>query len=195
MASSTRGRPHASSREVLADAAFELFLEQGYESTSVAEITRRAGVSRSSFFNYFESKSSILWFAFDEHVEQLEADLRDGSHELSSVLAGFGDGQAPETLALAIVDARTMGAEGELAVGRAVRQLRIAEAIAERLTREGSAAIRAEVIAAGCSAALVGAVWRWAQQGAGRHPLSGAVAQSLRAVAQSLRVMEDLFAS
>ena len=184
MASSNRGRPHASSREVLADAAFELFLERGYESTSVAEVTRRAGVSRSSFFNYFDSKSSILWFAFDEHVTRLESDLRTAGLNLREVLAGFGEGPSPETLALAIVDARTMGAENELIMGRAVRQLRIADAISARLLREGSGIIRAEIIAAGCAAALVGAVWRWAEQGAGRHPLSGAVGASLEVVSE-----------
>jgi AcrR family transcriptional regulator len=47
------GRPKASSRETIAEAACELFLEQGYEQTSIADISTRAGVSRSSFFNYF----------------------------------------------------------------------------------------------------------------------------------------------
>ena len=51
------GRPRATSRDVIAEAACELFLEQGFEGTTVADITRRAGVSRSSFFNYFTSKA------------------------------------------------------------------------------------------------------------------------------------------
>ena len=56
MATESRaGRPRASSRETLAEAACELFLEQGYEATSVVDIAQRAGVSRSSFFNYFSS--------------------------------------------------------------------------------------------------------------------------------------------
>src|SRR5690606_29598737 len=42
------GRPKASSRETNAEAACELFLEQGYEQTSVTDVARRAGVSRSS---------------------------------------------------------------------------------------------------------------------------------------------------
>lgn len=171
MSSSSRGRPHASSREVLADAACELFLEQGYESTSVTEITRRAGVSRSSFFNYFAGKSEILWFVLDRRVEALLAALADSGAELPEALASFAQGEAPDTLALAIVDARTMGVEEELAAGRAARQARIADAIAERLVRGGSDRIRAEIRAAGYAAALVSAVWRWADLGAGRHRL------------------------
>lgn len=185
MTTSTRGRPHASSREVLADAACELFLEQGYDATSVAEITRRAGVSRSSFFNYFESKSSILWFVFDEHAGALMADLEGSERTLAEALAAFGSGEPPETLALAIVDARTMRVEDELLAGRAERQSRIAAAVADRLAREGAGPVRAEIAAAAYAAAVVGAVWRWALQGAGRHPLQGAVTEGLE-VAESL---------
>lgn len=181
MTTTTRGRPHASSREVLADAACELFLEQGYDATSVAEITRRAGVSRSSFFNYFESKSGILWFVFDQHAARLAEALEDPALALGAALAAFGGGEPPETLALAIVDARTMRVEEELLADRAARQNRIALAIAQRLEREGESPMRAEIRAAGYAAALVGAVWRWALQGAGRHPLQGAVAESLDA--------------
>lgn len=181
MTPSTRGRPHASSREVLADAACELFLEQGYDATSVAEITRRAGVSRSSFFNYFDSKSGILWFVFDAQAERLVAALAGTGRPLADAFAEFGTGEPPETLALAIVDARTMGVEEELLAGRAARQQRIAGAIAERLEREGETPLRAEIRAAAYAAALVGAVWRWALQGAGRHPLGGSVADGLAA--------------
>ncbi|GAB2559984.1 TetR/AcrR family transcriptional regulator [Leucobacter ruminantium] len=186
MTTSTRGRPHASSREVLADAACELFLEQGYDATSVAEITRRAGVSRSSFFNYFESKSGLLWFVFDAHTGALVDALEGSRATLDEALAAFGRGEPPETLALAIVDARTMRVEEELLAGRAARQSRIAAAIAARLEREGESPVRAEIRAAGYAAALIGAVWRWALQGAGRHPLHGAVAESLGAAAEVL---------
>jgi AcrR family transcriptional regulator len=147
---------------VLADAACELFLEQGYEATSITEIARRAGVSRSSFFNYFAGKSEILWFGFDRRVDALLDALADPAPPLAD---------APDTLALAIVDARTMGVEPELEAGRAARQLRIGTAIAARLERDGVEAVRACVAGAGYAAALVSAVWRWADRGAGRNRL------------------------
>ncbi|MDQ2670204.1 MAG: TetR/AcrR family transcriptional regulator, partial [Gemmatimonadota bacterium] len=59
IADARSGRPRASSRESLAEAACELFLERGYEQTSVTDIATRAGVSRSSFFNYFDTKSAL----------------------------------------------------------------------------------------------------------------------------------------
>ncbi|WP_234427755.1 TetR family transcriptional regulator, partial [Streptomyces badius] len=39
-------------REVLAQAAFQLFLERGFERTTVDDIVARAGVGRRSFFRY-----------------------------------------------------------------------------------------------------------------------------------------------
>lgn len=181
MTTASRGRPPASSREMLADAACELFLEQGYERTSVTEITRRAGVSRSSFFNYFASKSETLWFVFDEHAAELAAELADRTVPLREALAGFGRGSAPETLALAIVDARTMGVEAELFADRAARQLRIGVAVAARLERDGADRLRAELLGAAYAEAVVGAVWRWAEQGAGRHSLAEVVGVALAA--------------
>lgn len=203
MSTPTRGRPRASSHETIADAAIELFLEQGYEATSVTEITRRAGVSRSSFFNYFSGKSDILWFVFDQHLDAVLAALADPAVPLAEALDGFAAGPPPETLALAIVDARTMGVEAELTTGRAERQLRLSQAIAARVaagagsgsgvsagTGAGvgagvgvgagaSAGFAPEVVGAGYAAALAAAVWHWAQLGAGRHRLADTVAEAL----------------
>ena len=172
---------------MLADAAGDLFLEQGYESTSIAEIARRAGVSRSSFFNYFANKAEILWFVFDGRVEALEAALADAGTPLAEALPAFAVGSPPDLLALAIVDARTMGVEEELHAGRAARQLRIAEAIADRIERDGEDRIRAEIRAAAYAGALVSAVWRWADLGAGRHALDEVVAETLDAARGVLR--------
>ena len=179
MGTPSRGRPHASSREELADAACELFLERGYGSTSIADIARRAGVSRASFFNYFSSKSDLLWDVFDIRLGALEARLAESRVSLGEALDGFADGEAPETLALAIVDARTMGLEEELLSARAERQSRIARAICERLMRDRGERLASEVRGAGYAAALVGAVWMWADLGAGRHSLAEEIRAAL----------------
>ena len=65
------GRPRRSSAEVLADAAAELFLEQGYGRTTVDQIAARAGVSRATFFNYFPAKSDVMWLELDAAVAGL----------------------------------------------------------------------------------------------------------------------------
>ncbi|GAA3121899.1 TetR family transcriptional regulator [Streptomyces rectiviolaceus] len=58
-------------REVLAKAAFQLFLERGFEQTTVDDIVARAGVGRRSFFRYFPSKEDAV---FPDH-ESCLADM------------------------------------------------------------------------------------------------------------------------
>lgn len=170
-AESRAGRPRASSRETLAEAACELFLEQGYEATSIIAITRRAGVSRSSFFNYFSSKADILWAAFDERVGSALVELSEGV-EVRAALRAIGADFTPDSLALAIAHTGVMGIEEELDRERAVRQDRIGRAVAARLRRDGVDPLEAEVAAAASAGAVVAAIWRWATTGAGRTELA-----------------------
>ncbi|MDQ1083996.1 MULTISPECIES: helix-turn-helix domain-containing protein [Microbacterium] len=172
------GRPRASSREVLAEAACELFLEQGYDATSVSDITRRAGVSRSSFFNYFAAKSDVLWSGFDEQAAAGIALLREGI-AVEGALAAIGAGLAPDALALAITNAEAMGIAAELDRDRAVRQFRLQREIALRLAHDGMPVLAAQVRAGALSAAVLAAVWAWADRtGAGR-PLDEVLAEVL----------------
>jgi AcrR family transcriptional regulator len=52
-------------RERLTNAALELFLEQGYEATTVAEIAERAGLNKSTFFRHFPDKREVLFAGQD----------------------------------------------------------------------------------------------------------------------------------
>lgn len=47
-------------RDALLAAAYELFGEQGYQATSVADIAERAGVSLGTFYQYFRDRADIL---------------------------------------------------------------------------------------------------------------------------------------
>ncbi|WP_205800294.1 TetR/AcrR family transcriptional regulator [Microbacterium paludicola] len=175
MTSSTRaGRPRVSSRETLAEAACELFLERGYEATTVADITRRAGVSRSSFFNYFSSKSAVLWSGLDERIGALELALRGagGADEVASAIGDLARGFAPDALALAIVNDVAMGLSDELARDAALRAARVARAVAAALHRSGTAALEADILGAAWGGAVLGAVRSWAHGGAGRADLA-----------------------
>jgi mycofactocin system transcriptional regulator len=70
------GRPKATSRRTLERIALELFSEQGFDATTVEQISERAGVSRRTFFRYFDSKVAVLWSEFDQEVEILHQLLR-----------------------------------------------------------------------------------------------------------------------
>ncbi|MDG9727467.1 TetR family transcriptional regulator [Streptomyces sp. DH41] len=58
-------------RQALVAAAFQLFLERGYEQTTVDDIVALAGVGRRSFFRYFPSKEDVV---FPDH-ERCLADM------------------------------------------------------------------------------------------------------------------------
>jgi AcrR family transcriptional regulator len=47
-------------------AAIELFNEQGYEATTVAEIAARAGLTKRTFFRYFSDKREVLFSGSQE---------------------------------------------------------------------------------------------------------------------------------
>lgn len=57
---SLRDRKKDATRRALVAAAAQLFVEQGYAKTTVAEIAAGAGVSTKTLFNYFTSKDDLL---------------------------------------------------------------------------------------------------------------------------------------
>jgi AcrR family transcriptional regulator len=71
-------------------AAIELFDEQGYEATTVAEIAERAGLTKRTFFRYFSDKREVLF---------------SGSQELQRVWLEGVAGAPADAPALAVVAA------------------------------------------------------------------------------------------
>ncbi|HEV3367514.1 MAG TPA: mycofactocin system transcriptional regulator [Acidimicrobiales bacterium] len=74
-----RGRRPATSRENVARAALDLFNRQGYDETTVDEIAAAVGVSRRTFFRYYDSKREVVWGEFDAELVRLEEKLASAS--------------------------------------------------------------------------------------------------------------------
>lgn len=92
------GRWEPDARGRLARAALELYVERGFDRTSVAEIAERAGLTERTFFRHYADKREVL-FA--------------GSGELNDVLAR-AVAQAPESATP--MDAVAAALEGAAAV-------------------------------------------------------------------------------
>ncbi|AQZ70280.1 TetR family transcriptional regulator [[Actinomadura] parvosata subsp. kistnae] len=63
-----RERKKAATRQAIADAALELFMERGFEQVSVRDVADRADVSTTTLFTHFPSKEALV-FDREEDVE------------------------------------------------------------------------------------------------------------------------------
>lgn len=59
----------------MADAAFALFDERGYEQTTIEDIVERAGVGRTTFFRNYRSKDEVIFPDHDLLMEQIRQRL------------------------------------------------------------------------------------------------------------------------
>lgn len=67
------GRPPVTTRAELEHVALALFYDNGFDSTTVDDIARAAGISRRTFFRYYASKNDLAWGDFDEHLARFQA--------------------------------------------------------------------------------------------------------------------------
>ena len=68
----------AEPRSAVVAAALELFRSQGYDQTSVEQIAKAAGVSRSTFFRQFGGKEDVVFADHEVLLEELRAFLATG---------------------------------------------------------------------------------------------------------------------
>jgi AcrR family transcriptional regulator len=87
-----RWEPNASGR--LREAAMDLYVERGFEQTTVADIAHRAGLTARTFFRYFADKREVL-FAGSGSLQE----------HLVSALEGAPDSAAPMEAIAAALDA------------------------------------------------------------------------------------------
>jgi AcrR family transcriptional regulator len=103
-----RARRRGQRRDRVFDAAVALFVEQGYEATTMDEIALRADVARTSVFNYFDRKSTFLdeWSArrraraFHAARPAVGSSLREELADILRELAAISVSSRKETTAL-----------------------------------------------------------------------------------------------
>jgi AcrR family transcriptional regulator len=58
-------------RQQIAETAWTLFADRGFDRVTVADVARAAAVSEATVFNYFGSKEDLFFFRLEEHGHRL----------------------------------------------------------------------------------------------------------------------------
>ncbi|MFI5780827.1 TetR/AcrR family transcriptional regulator [Nocardia sp. NPDC051570] len=181
-------------RERLVVAAVDLFTEQGYDATSVAQIAERAGVTKSTFFRYFPDKRELL-AAGQQTLSRLLAEgiaeAPEGATPLEAVAAGLGrasSAMGPMNRELAPRLKAAIAANSELQERDALKSVGLAAAMTDALRARGvpdpTAHLAGEL---GVLAFKRGyAQWLQARHDAALAPYTLAALEELRAASRSL---------
>lgn len=62
-------------KQLIMEKALELFSEQGFEATSVQQITERCGISKGAFYLSFKTKDELIFYMIDHYMQQFTADI------------------------------------------------------------------------------------------------------------------------
>lgn len=81
------GRPREFDVVTARDAAMQLFWTQGYEATSLSDLLSAMGLSKSSFYQTFESKHALFEQCLVRYGEILIGAMREGLADAPSALA------------------------------------------------------------------------------------------------------------
>src|SRR5258707_2386137 len=141
MGSMARWEPGARERLVLA--ALDLFTEQGYDATTVAQIAERAGVTKSTFFRHFPDKRELL-VAGQETLSRLLtegiAEAPGNASPLEAVAAGLeraSTAMGPVNRELAPRLKAAVAASAELQERNALKSISLAAAMTTALAARG----------------------------------------------------------
>jgi len=86
------GRWEPNARGRLEQAAMELYLERGFEQTTVEEIAKRAGLTERTFFRHFADKREVLFWgqgALQELIVGALASAPDSAAPIDAVAAAL----------------------------------------------------------------------------------------------------------
>ena len=160
-----RWAPNASER--LETAALDLFVENGYAETTVAQIADRAGLNRATFFRHFADKREVL-FGGEDVLARLFADgIRAASPDatlaecLQAALAAADAVMTTQQRAKATQRLQVVATNAEMQERGLLKHARIAKAVAAALCERGKDEITARLGAETAMLAFTVAFERW----------------------------------
>jgi len=161
-------RWEAEPKERLARAALDLFADKGYDSTTVADVVERAGLTKSTFFRHFTDKREVLFAGQDDLVSVLtgavtavpagQAPVRYVEALLSALAHQF----SVEALVLGAKRAAVVSAHPDLRERDLLKRAQLVAALAHALNVRGVADVGARLAATVAVMAFDIALDRWA---------------------------------
>jgi AcrR family transcriptional regulator len=154
-------------RERLETAALNLFAENGYEETTVAQIADRAGLNRATFFRHFADKREVLFGGEDVLAELFADGIRTASPDatltecLQAAFAAAEVAMTPQQRARAAQRVRVVMANTEVQERGLLKHARIARSISAALRERGTDELTARLGAEVGMLAFSVAVERW----------------------------------
>lgn len=146
-----RWQPGATERLVVA--AVELFTEHGYDDTTVAQISERAGLTKSTFFRHFSDKRELLVAGQQTLSKLLASGITEAPPEaspLAAVAVGLeraASEMGPTNRELGPRIKAAIAASTELQERDALKSVGLAAAMTAALTARGIPALTAQVAA------------------------------------------------
>ncbi len=196
----SRWAPNA--RERLENAALDLFAENGYEATTVAQIADRAGMNRATFFRHFADKREVL-FGGEDVLAELFADAIQAAPEgatltefLQAALAAAGVAMTPQLRPAAARRRLVVAANSELQERGLLKHARITNSITAALRERGADELTARLGAEVGMLAFSVAFERWMKASGDEPflPFADAALNDLQARAAGLALRSRLTA-
>jgi len=136
----SRWKPDARGR--LEQAAYELFLDPGYEQTTVADISQRAGLTERTFFRHYADKREVFFGGAAALQDELLRALGEQPPALPAIEAVRIAVEAASTLmhgrrALAHERRRIVLAHADLQERELIKRATLTAALADGLRRRG----------------------------------------------------------
>jgi AcrR family transcriptional regulator len=136
------GRWEPNARGRLEQAAMELYVERGFEQTTVAQIAKRAGLTERTFFRYFADKREVLFAgagSLQDFLVGTLASAPDSAAPIDAVVAALEAAGAllQERREYSRQRQAVIAANAELQERELIKLASLASAIAGALRRRG----------------------------------------------------------
>ncbi len=183
----SRWAPNA--RERLETAALDLFVENGYEETTVAQIAERAGLNRATFFRHFADKREVLFGGEDVLAGLFAEGIRAAAPAatplecLRAALAAVEVVMTPHRRATAAQRVAVLASASELQERGLLKHARTGQSITAALRERGVDELTARLSAEVGLLAFSVAFGRWMKANDGQPfaPLAAAALSDLQA--------------